>query len=94
MGGLFGLLFFGCAVAVCFATAKRYALAWVHEFVFLMNLGDDAFPGRFDKLIWGLALILLGPLGLWAFRRYHAEQWPETVAERYPGKPVMPRDWA
>lgn len=93
--GLLGLFFFfGCAVAVCIATAKRYALAWLHEFLFLMSLTDDSFPGRFDKLTWGLALILLGPLGLWAFRQYRAEHWPESVLEPFSAKPAMPRDWA
>jgi hypothetical protein len=83
-------LLIACVLALLFL----YALAWVHEFFFLMGLGDGAFPGRFDKLIWALVLILLGPLGLWAFRRYHAVQWPEPVAERLSAKPVMPRDWA
>lgn len=54
------------------------ALAWAREFVFLMRLADDVFPGRHDKLIWALLLIALPPLGtlaFWSFRRAH---WPES----------------
>jgi len=53
-------------------------LAWVREFVFLMRQADDVFPGRNDKLIWALLLIVLPPVGalaFWSFRRAH---WPEA----------------
>jgi hypothetical protein len=80
---------------LCLLLLVLYVRAWLLEFFFLMGLTDNAFPGRFDKLTWALVLIFLGPLGLWAFRRYHTAQWPETTAEpRLSAKPVMPRDWA
>ena len=53
-----------------------FAWAWVVEFVNLMGLSDDAFPGRFDKLVWIALMIFLPPVGVaafWTFRRAH---WP------------------
>jgi drug/metabolite transporter (DMT)-like permease len=32
---------------------------WFRRFITLMLLPDDCFPGRYDKLIWGLAFIVL-----------------------------------
>jgi hypothetical protein len=51
--------------------------AWRHEFLFLMSLRDDEFPGRFDKLVWVFALTLFAPIGLWFFRSYRLAHWPE-----------------
>ena len=44
--------------------------AWIRELVFLMSLGDDAFPGRYDKPVWALMLLMIPPLGLIVFRRF------------------------
>jgi hypothetical protein len=57
--------------------------AWSHEFVFLMGLRDDDFPGRHDKLIWAFLLFAFAPLTLWFFRSYRLAHWPEPVAESY-----------
>jgi len=32
---------------------------WIYEFVLLMLMSDDRFPGRFDKPIWA-AILLIG----------------------------------
>lgn len=53
------------------ALVVAVVLAWVHEFVFLMRLGDDAFPGRHDKLVWAALMIVLPPIGLLAFWSFH-----------------------
>jgi hypothetical protein len=55
-----------------------FVLAWLRQFAFLMQLGDDAFPGRNDKLIWALLLIVLPPIGVLAFRSYREAHWPRT----------------
>jgi hypothetical protein len=55
-----------------------FATAWLQEFRFLMPLSDDVFPGRNDKLIWALLLVVLPPVGVWLFRSYRQERWPET----------------
>ena len=55
-----------------------FARAWVREFAYLMRLGDDAFPGRNDKLIWAILLIVLPPVGVWLFRAYREAHWPEA----------------
>jgi hypothetical protein len=54
-----------------------FASAWVREFQFLMTLGDDDLPGRFDKPIWAFVLIGLAPFGLFLFRSYRLAHWPE-----------------
>lgn len=61
-------------------------LAWLREFHFLIQLTDDVFPGRNDKLIWGILLIVLPPVGVWLFRNYRAAHWPQA-------KPARPSVW-
>ena len=57
-----------------------FARSWMYEFMFLMNLRDSDFPGRFDKLVWALLMIGMPPVGLWVFRGYHLSHWPEPAA--------------
>src|SRR5262245_48492541 len=45
-----------------------FVRAWCNEFVRLMNLRDDDFPGRNDKLIWALVLLAFAPISVWFFR--------------------------
>jgi hypothetical protein len=47
-----------------------FGLEWRREFAYLMTLDDQAFPGRNDKLIWAMLLIVLPPIGLWLFRSH------------------------
>ena len=44
-------------LAILAGVAVLFASAWVREFQFLMALGDDDLPGRFDKPIWAFVLI-------------------------------------
>jgi hypothetical protein len=65
-------------IAVLLFAILAFAMAWFHEFRFLMRLNDDAFPGRNDKLIWALLLMFFPPVGavvFWSFRRL---QWPAS----------------
>jgi hypothetical protein len=62
------------------AVLLTYLAFWIHEFLFLMNLTDQDFPGRYDKPIWAAVLIVLGPLGLWVFHRYRVATWLEPAA--------------
>jgi hypothetical protein len=32
---------------------------WIYQFAQLMLLGDADFPGRYDKILWGVAFFLL-----------------------------------
>jgi hypothetical protein len=57
--------------------ALGLALLWYREFRFLMNLPDDAFPGRNDKTIWALLLIVVPPVGMLTFYSYRRAHWPE-----------------
>ena len=54
--------------------------AWIHEFVILMNLRDGDFPGRFDKLVWSILMVLLPPIGLAAFWTYRRSRTPDPTA--------------
>jgi hypothetical protein len=70
--------FLGILVVVGLALFTR---AWAREFIFLMTLEDSEFPGRFDKLIWGMVLITLPPIGVWTFKSYREVRWPEPVGK-------------
>ncbi len=51
---------------------------WIKEFRILMDLDDDVFKGRNDKLIWAILLIVAPPLGVGVFRSYRKLRWPEA----------------
>ncbi len=56
------------------ALMLAFVAAWVHDFVTLMRLEDEVFPGRYDKAIWALLLIVLPPIGMlafWSYRKLH-----------------------
>jgi hypothetical protein len=59
-----------------------FARAWLKEFTYLMRLGDDAFPGHNDKLIWAILLIVMPPVGAWLFQTYREAHWPEVKPTR------------
>jgi hypothetical protein len=52
---------------------------WRKEFVFLMGLRDEDFPGRHDKPIWVAMVLFLAPIGVWFFRAYRLAHWPEPA---------------
>lgn len=58
--------------------------AWRDEFLLLMGLRDDDLPGRNDKLIWVLVLLVFAPVGVWLFRSYRLAHWPQTKRTRDP----------
>jgi hypothetical protein len=60
------------------AVIVLFARAWLREFSFLMGVDDSAFPGRNDKLIWALLLIVLPPVGVYLFRAHRRAYWPES----------------
>ena len=39
-----------------------FLIHWVKNFISLMQMTDEDFPGKYDKLIWGLGFFLLFPL--------------------------------
>jgi len=71
-----GLLAETGAASVVVGGVLLVLMAWLHEFAFLMRQGDDAFPGRFDKLIWAFLMIVLPPVGVLAFWSYRRAHWP------------------
>ena len=58
-----------------------FARHWQREFVFLMGLRDDDFPGRRDKPIWIAIVLLMAPIGVWMFRAYRLAHWPEPAID-------------
>jgi hypothetical protein len=68
-------------LAIIAGLSVGFARAWAYEFRFLMSLGDDAFPGAFDKVVWAVLLILAPPVGLHMFRSYRLAHWPRTKAK-------------
>jgi hypothetical protein len=54
-----GFLFTGILLAL--------AAFWVVQFLQLMLMEDDLFPGRFDKPLWVAAFIFAPPLAPFAF---------------------------
>jgi hypothetical protein len=88
------VLFPGLVVAA--GLLLMYLRMWVREFLFLMGLSDEDFPGRFDKAIWATVMVAFGPLGLWTFHRYRAAQWPAPAVDdamSRAGKPATAHDW-
>ncbi|SIO56204.1 hypothetical protein SAMN05444166_5200 [Singulisphaera sp. GP187] len=69
-------LFLAALIVIAF-----FLWAWQREFLFLMSLRDDAFPGQYDKLIWAFLLLMMAPVGLWFFRSYHLTHWPEPKSK-------------
>jgi len=59
---------------------------WVSEFVQMMLLEDAFFPGRFDKVVWGAAFIILPPFAPFAFWVWKGA----STAERSEKVPVAP----
>ena len=76
--------------------------AWRHEFTLLMALPDDALPGRNDKVVWIVLMVLLPPLGFYAFRSYRAAHLPgldarwvaDTAAPTVKPAPLPEGPWA
>lgn len=65
-------------LVLMFAVLVWFVRNWCNEFVFLMGLRDEDLPGRNDKLIWAVVLLLLAPVGVWLFRSFRMAHWPET----------------
>lgn len=53
---------------------------WLNEFRLLMSRRDDEFPGKYDKLVWSLALVIFAPAGVWLFRFYRQSRRPANAA--------------
>lgn len=51
---------------------------WLCQVLSLMQMNDDTFPGRFDKLTWGIILSITFVLGAIAFAI-----WKAIIAQKY-----------
>ncbi|MDB5350924.1 MAG: hypothetical protein JWN86_2171 [Planctomycetota bacterium] len=64
------------AMLLLAASSVVFAWLWGREFINLMGLADEAFPGRYDKILWFTLMILLPPVGLLAFGAFRRVYWP------------------
>jgi len=70
---------------LCMLVLGWFVRTWRNEFIFLMGLRDDDLPGRNDKVIWAVVLLVFVPVSIWFFRSYRLAHWPE-------GKPLSQPD--
>jgi hypothetical protein len=67
-----------CVIVLCLGVLGWFVRSWCNEFVFLMSRRDEEFPGRNDKLIWAIVLLVLAPVSVWLFRSFRLAYWPAT----------------
>lgn len=72
--GLEGI--FVAAVALCLA------VFWILQFVELMLLEDELFPGRHDKALWVAAFIVVFILTPFAFRMWKSARTAEAASRK------------
>ena len=66
-------------VLLCLGFLTWFVRSWQKEFLFLMGLRDADFPGRHDKVLWAIMLLVFAPVGVWFFRAYRLAHWPEPA---------------
>jgi hypothetical protein len=57
-----------------------FVIFWIVQFVQLMLLEDDLFPGPYDKLVWAAAFVILAPLAPFAFLAWKSARSSERKA--------------
>jgi hypothetical protein len=78
------------SILLCLLILAWFVRAWCDQFVFLMGMGDDDFPGRHDKLIWVFLLLAFAPIAVWFFKSYRLAHWPAPEPARLRPEPVGP----
>jgi hypothetical protein len=68
--------------AVWLLLAVAIAVFWVFQFVQLMLLSDEDFPGRYDKPLWVAAFILVSFVAPFAFYLWDRGSVPQRSANR------------
>jgi hypothetical protein len=74
-----------------------FVRSWCNEFVFLMGLRDEDLPGRNDKLIWAVVLLVFAPISVWLFRSFRLAHWPEpksVIHGEFGPEPAARPAWA
>jgi hypothetical protein len=73
---------FDVDVVVWLLFGAVWVVFWVWQFVQLMMLEDRLFPGRFDKLVWGMVFVFLCPVAPVAFLVWKNVRLGEAAAAR------------
>ena len=55
---------------------------WLKQFVWMMALDDDSFPGKYDKILWGAVFILCPLLAPFAFAMWKIARTEYLKAEK------------
>lgn len=76
--------------AVTIGLIAALIVFWIGEFVALMRISDTMFPGRYDKLVWSLLMIVLPPVGAIAFWIYRQQGSIDGAAAGAMPKPEPP----
>ena len=63
------------AMVLVAAAIAAFVGLWMYEIYALMQAGDDAFPGRFDKVLWLALMLVAPPVGVLLFRSYREAHW-------------------
>lgn len=91
---LLSVLLPGLIALATIGVVALLVVLWVREFVTLMSCADADFPGRHDKLVWSVLMLVLAPIGpvaFWWYRRCHGLP-PHPWAAKPPWS-VEDRDW-
>jgi hypothetical protein len=56
------------------------AIFWMVQFFIFIQMEDAAFPGRYDKLIWGIALTFMNVPAALVFREWRYRRRREMAA--------------
>jgi hypothetical protein len=75
-----------CVFPVVVLVALLLACFWIYTFVQVMLLSDEDFPGRYDKVLWVIAFLLMAALAPFAFVFWKSAYLAMRQAERSEGK--------
>ncbi len=81
--GVLGLFNFAPSFWVFGLMGVMCAIFWIVQFVMLMGMPDSAFPGKYDKVVWGLAMVVLTVVAAVAFREWRYGMERKRKAEEF-----------
>jgi hypothetical protein len=79
-----------CVIVVVVLVVLCLFVYWWYQFMQLLLMADDGFPGRHDKIIWGAVFICVPVLAPFLFQSWKTGYASMLQEERKPpaGKPT------